>query len=341
MSKQANPTVIGGFVLGALILAVIAILVFGGGALFRERVPMMTFFPGSVQGLNVGAAVQFEGVTVGRVTAIELNFLSETGTFSVPVSYEVWPDSVRFLGPASADSPEQIMRHLVKERGLHARLESLSFVTGQYAIALQLVPGRAVRLAKDPEDVVEVPSIEATRDRMTEMLQNLRLDDLVNEATLTLASMRQLIGSGEVLRLLETLNATLEEARVLIGDLDREVSPLAVRLDSTLSDYADLARALRSGIIPLAENLETATEALLRLVQRVDEQVGPISDSTRAALDEVEASMQSLQALAGDASGTRLRFDQFLTEASAAARALRSFADQLDRHPEALLRGRR
>jgi paraquat-inducible protein B len=333
--------VIGGFVLGALALAVIAILVFGSGALFRARVPMVTYFPGSVQGLSVGAAVQFEGVTVGRVTGIELSFSPDSGTFSVPVTYEVWPESVRILGPVSDDSPQSILRGLVKDRGLHARLESLSFVTGQYLIALQLVPGRPLRLVKDPEDVVEVPSIEATRDRMSEMLENLRLDDLVNEASLTLASIRQLIGSGEVLRLLATLNATLDQARILLGDLDREVPPLALRMDSTLSDYASLARAVQAGVVPVAENLELVTASMLELVRRVDAQVVPLSGATQAALGRVEGTMRSLGQLSEDASGTRLRLDQFLTEATAASRSLRAFADYLERHPEALLHGKR
>ncbi|SDW12132.1 MlaD family protein [Thiocapsa roseopersicina] len=341
MSKQANPTVIGGFVLGALTLVVIAILVFGGGALFRERVPMVTYFPGSVQGLSVGAGVQFEGVTVGRVTGIELSFSPDTGIFSVPVTYEVWPDSVRVLGAESDDSPAQILQRLVKERGLHARLESVSFVTGQYMIALQLVPGRPPRLIKDPEDVVEVPSIEATRDRMSEMLENLRLDDLVNEASLTLASVRQLIGSGEMLRLIETLNATLDEARILFGDLDREVQPLARRMDSTLEDFSAMARAVQAGVVPVTENIETVTEELALLVRRVDEQVVPLSGATLTALGEVEGAMRSLGSLTGDASGTRVRLDRFLVEASAAARSLRDLADYLERHPDALLRGKR
>jgi paraquat-inducible protein B len=341
MSKQANPTVIGGFVLGALALVVIAIMVFGSGALFREQVPMVTYFPGSVQGLSVGAGVQFEGVTVGRVTGIELSFSPDTGTFSVPVTYEVWPESVSILGAASDDSPAEILRSLVRERGLHARLESLSFVTGQYAIALQLIPGRPLRLLKDPDDAVEVPSIEATRDRMSEMLENLRLDDLVNEAALTLASVRQLIGSGEMLRLLETLNATLDEARVLLGNLDREVQPLARRLDSTLEDYSTMARAVEAGVVPVTENIETVTEALALLVRRVDEQVVPLSGATMTALGEVEGAMRSLGTLAGDASGTRVRLDRFLVEASTAARSLRDLADYLERHPDALLRGKR
>jgi hypothetical protein len=38
MSKQANPTVIGGFVLGALALVVAGILIFSSAAWFKQRV---------------------------------------------------------------------------------------------------------------------------------------------------------------------------------------------------------------------------------------------------------------------------------------------------------------
>jgi paraquat-inducible protein B len=341
MSKQANPTVIGGFVLGAITLFVIAILVFGSGALFRERVPMVTFFPGSIQGLSVGAQVQFEGVTVGRVTGIELSYSPESGRFSVPVSYEVWPDSVRILGTASDDPPGTILRRLVKDSGLHARLESLSFVTGQYIIALQLAPGRPLRLVKDPSDVVEVPSLEATRDRVTEMVENLRIDDLANEVALTLASIRQLIGSDDLSRLIEALNETLAQVQILVKHLDQEVRPLGERLDSTLSDYSALARTLQASVVPVAENLDAATTQALQLMRRLDDQVLPISGATVQTLTEVEETMRAVRRLASDVSVTRSRLDQLLSEATLATRSLRSFADLVDRHPEALLRGKR
>jgi paraquat-inducible protein B len=341
MSKQASPTVIGGFVLGALVLLVGAIILFGSGALLRERVPMVTFFPGSVQGLSVGAQVQFEGVTVGRVTGIELTFAPETRTFTVPVSYEIWPDRMRILGTASADTPEAMLRRLVRDSGLHARLESLSFVTGQYVIALQLVPGRQPRLLQDPSDVVEVPSLEAIRDRVTEMIENLRIDDLANEAALTLAAIRQLIGSGELTELIATLEQAVRQVVVLTNDLDREVRPVAERLETTLDDYAELARTLRAHIQPISEQLTTLTGETSQLVQRLDDQVDPLAGAALKTLDETADTLRAFRSLAEDAAVTRARLDQFLGEAASAARAMRSLADQLDRQPEALIRGRR
>jgi paraquat-inducible protein B len=341
MSKQANPTVIGGFMLGALILVVIGILVFGGGALFRERVPMVTYFPGSVQGLYVGAGVQFEGVTVGRVTGIELSYSQADGTFSVPVFYEVWPDSVRVIGPGVDDTPVEILRRLVMERGLHARLESLSFVTGQYFIALQMVQGRPPRLRTDSDEVVEVPSLEATRDRMTEMLENLRLDDLVNEATLTLASIRQLVASGEVERLLVMSNKALEQTRQVVELFGRELHPLVTRMETTLVQYGDLATTLQTRIVPLAEEVEASARSLRSLAEGLEAEVAPLSAAAIGTLSETRSTMQRLGAISNDAGATRVRLDQALIEMTAAARAIRALADQLERRPESLLRGKR
>lgn len=341
MIKQANPTVIGGFVLGALALFVGALILFGSGAVFRERVAMVTFFPGSVQGLAVGAAVTFEGVSVGRVTSIELRYDPLTDSFSVPVFYEVWPDIVWVVGERRGVDPEQVLRSMVRENGLHARLESMSFVTGQYMIALQFAPGRESPLVGYEGAPIEVPALEAMRDRVSVMLNNLRVEELVDELVATFSSVRKLIEADEFPRLVSALERALLQAESLLQELNEDVWPLASRVDETLEEYAALAETLRLAVGPLAENLQETTGEMSRMMRQVNEQVGPVSASALRTLQETESAMRQLSALASDVGTTRARLDQFLTEASGTARALRSFADQLDRHPEALLRGRR
>ena len=71
MSKQANKTVIGLFVLGAIVLAVGALIIFGSGQIFTQVSEFVLYFPGSVKGLNVGAPVVFRGVKIGAVTRIQ------------------------------------------------------------------------------------------------------------------------------------------------------------------------------------------------------------------------------------------------------------------------------
>lgn len=71
MGSKVNPTILGAFVVSAVLLAVAGVLFFGGGKFFEAKVPFVLFFDGSVQGLNVGAPVIFRGVQVGQVSAIE------------------------------------------------------------------------------------------------------------------------------------------------------------------------------------------------------------------------------------------------------------------------------
>ncbi len=65
MSKKISPTLIGGFVLGALALLVIAVIAFGSGRLFRQTKEFVAYFDGNVNGLHIGAPVKFRGVEVG------------------------------------------------------------------------------------------------------------------------------------------------------------------------------------------------------------------------------------------------------------------------------------
>ena len=64
MSKPANKTLIGAFVVGATALLLLAIAVFGSGKLFQTTSRYVLFFDGSISGLSVGSPVLFRGVPV-------------------------------------------------------------------------------------------------------------------------------------------------------------------------------------------------------------------------------------------------------------------------------------
>ena len=70
MGSKINPTMIGAFVVSAIVLMVAGVLLFGGGKFFQEKLPYVLFFDSTVEGLNVGAPVIFRGVQVGQVTEI-------------------------------------------------------------------------------------------------------------------------------------------------------------------------------------------------------------------------------------------------------------------------------
>jgi paraquat-inducible protein B len=74
MRKQASKTLIGGFVVGAVALAVAGVLVFGSGRFLKQTFKFVMYFEGSVKGLKVGSSVVFRGVRIGTVTDILLRY---------------------------------------------------------------------------------------------------------------------------------------------------------------------------------------------------------------------------------------------------------------------------
>jgi paraquat-inducible protein B len=68
MSMRANPTAIGLFLLGVLVIAIAGTAVLASATWFQQRTTFVSFFPESVNGLENGAPVKFQGVPVGSVT---------------------------------------------------------------------------------------------------------------------------------------------------------------------------------------------------------------------------------------------------------------------------------
>src|SRR5690606_529699 len=132
--STARSTAIGAFVLGALALIVAAILFFGGGAFLATPLPAVSFFHGSVAGLQVGAAVTYRGVEVGQVKSIGIRVDPETFRSIVQVGMALTPGTVRIYG---AELPEDrtLIPKLV-ERGLAAQLVKQNFVTGLLTVDL-------------------------------------------------------------------------------------------------------------------------------------------------------------------------------------------------------------
>src|SRR5688572_13458689 len=151
MSKKSNPVMIGAFVIGAVVLGVIGITIFGSGRLFRETYKYVCYFESDVSGLATGANVKLKGVKMGTVDSILLSvgdMAALSGArekFYVPVIIELDADKTSALGSRTKPDPE-IISNLIT-RGLRAQLASESFVTGVLYVKLDLFPAtRGLRL---------------------------------------------------------------------------------------------------------------------------------------------------------------------------------------------------
>src|SRR5689334_10454933 len=130
---KANPKVIGAFVVGAIALAIAALIVFGGGQFFKKAVPMVMFFQGSVGGLAVGNPVTFDGVKIGQVTRVEPVYDAAKQDVLIPVYIEL-DTQIKSVGPQSGTVLANL-DELIKD-GLRAQLVSESMITGQQSVNL-------------------------------------------------------------------------------------------------------------------------------------------------------------------------------------------------------------
>ncbi|MFN8640706.1 MAG: MlaD family protein [Candidatus Binatia bacterium] len=311
MGKKANPAVVGAFVLGALGLAVLGVLVFGSGTFFRPTTEWVMFFPGSIDGLSVGAPVKFKGVDLGRVTKIELVLSAgETGaTARIPVYAEIDPSRIILDKGIRRDSA---LRDELIARGLRAQLQSQSLLTGLLFIQIDFFPDTPTTFVlPQPSDPAEIPTIPTVLEQASEQARQI------------IGDLRAIDFKGMV----EQANEALQGLTALVKD-------------------PALAKAL--GELPgTVKNLNAAVDSANGLLRRVERQVDPLSQELHETLVGAQRAMSTVEQTAAAATtliepGSPLDYDlrQSLRDVSRAADSLRLLADFLERNPSALLYGR-
>ncbi len=203
--QKANPTAVGGFVIGAVLLATAAVAIFGGGQFFQERILRVAFFDETQVGLRLGAPVTFRGVNVGTVTEIWVRIDPGTLTFEVPVLFDLQIDRVRGL---SGISDEGLLDDLV-ERGLRAQLNQDSFVTGQQSILLDFFPGTPIKLVETELPYDQFPTVPSKTAQLEGSVR-----DIAQQADVVLRQIEVLLRDENqqlITMSLQNLSALLDE----------------------------------------------------------------------------------------------------------------------------------
>jgi paraquat-inducible protein B len=325
MSKQANKKAIGAFVVVALALALVAIVVFGSGKFFAETSQYVAFFQGSVKGLKVGAPVVFRGVKIGEVTKMMIYAHHGDQSYDIPVILEIEQDNFESIGPEIKDE-KQYLQELIK-KGLRARLQLQSIVTGQLMINIDFYPNSPVNLVGTDKIAVarglmEVPTIPTPMQELEKTLEEIPLGEIVKSVTKSLEAIETLLTSEELTKSLGHFKQSMQEIRDLARHVDEKIDPLAAELDQTLKDAQTLLRKVNSHVDPLAVSIQNT-----------------VADA-RPAVNEVERAFANLADLTAKGSEERKQLDRTLKEFQAAARSIRLWAEYLERHPEALIRGK-
>jgi phospholipid/cholesterol/gamma-HCH transport system substrate-binding protein len=353
MSKPVNKTMIGLFVVGAIALVVVAIGVLGSGEFFKKQYKYFMVFEGSVKGLNVGSPVVFRGVKIGAVTSIRMHLDYATKALAVVVYAEFEQAQVEYanIDQAGAEKARERGQYVfIKEfiaRGLRARLEMQSFVTGQLQISLDFYPDQPAKFTGIEKTVEEIPTIPTPLQELTKKLESLPIEDILNNLSSAADGIAKLAKSPELKESIVNLNTALKDIQTLVRNVNDQVKPLSTGLSDTIRDTQKLVRNADSQVSALGTNLNEAIGDGRKLIRNADGSVESIKvklDGTltaaTSALEEAKKLIQDLEGSTREDSTLMYRLNETLREVGKAARSLSALADYLERHPEALLGGK-
>jgi paraquat-inducible protein B len=324
MSRRANPQAIGLFMLGALLLSVIGIVTLASASWFDKQSKFISYFGESVNGLEVGAPVKFQGVLVGRVTQLLIQIELNDKTFEVPVEYDIDLTRLKSAGGSfvQLDDPT-VLRQQITD-GLRAQLQMESIVTGQLYIEL------AYRTDPAPAE------LQARGTKFPEIPTSPSL----------LAAFGTQAGSlvGDVLKILFQVNEML--AAVNMEELNRSVVASAGAVER-LADSDQIRAALNDVPLMTAQFNRTMGEMEV-LAARLSASIDPMQIQMAGTNSEVVLTLQTMQEtmentrgfLSTD-SGVGYQMESAMVSLREAADALRALTVSLERNPDMLLRGKK
>jgi paraquat-inducible protein B len=327
MSKKANKTLIGAFVLGAVVLIVAGVIIFGGGKFFQKTVKFVMFFEGSVKGLQVGAPVVFRGVKIGEVTNIELRFNPRDMSVQIPVYVEVEPD--KFAGPAAKNAKRYQYYQALIDKGLKAQLQTQSFVTGLLQIGVDFYPEKPVRLLGLVKKYPEIPTIPTSMQELTKTLENLPLKDITEKLASAMEGINKIVNSPEINESLSSANKLFKDIDTLARNIDSRLGPLTASLTNT-------SEAARGTLVQAEKTLKMNEGVPGELASEIKETL----KASRLTLEEAQETMEGLKQIADQNANIGYDISRSLEQMTALSRSLRSLADYLDRHPEAFIKGK-
>jgi paraquat-inducible protein B len=265
-----------------------------------EAQTLLLYFNHSVRGLRPGATVDFRGVELGEVKSIGVEYDAEQHEFSMPVLVQIYPDR---LGRKFSEAQRK-SRYTAEQR---IRFMISRGLRAQLRMANLLTGQTYVALDFFPKaapvkrDEAQTPIVLPTIPTSTDELQT------------------QIAGIVEKL------------SQVPFDKIGRNME----RLTGKLSDvpYDALVGDTRQTLASLQHTLASAEQLMQNLNNNVAPEIVAAMKDVRTTLDSAQRTLAADAPLQQDLRNT-------LHELSRAAASLRVLTEYLERHPEAILRGK-
>ncbi len=327
MKTRFSPAAVGMFVLGAVLLAVLGFISFGGTNIFSKPTRFVVYFDESVSGLDPGGAVKIHGVRIGRVAAINVRYDSATRAAQVQTICEIDRNVLTDSDNNTIELTNATELQNLIDRGLRAKL-NLQGITGLLFVELAFEDPREypAPIRRHPDVYPVVPAIRSP------------ISEVQNSIVEIVADLKA-----------AKISALAADLRTLVGTANRKLDDLDVkRIGDRVAAAADAVEKFTNApeVKDTFTNLNGAITGLRTLAAKIDAQVDPLSADFKRTLTDAQGAIQSIE---GAAQTTRRfveaqsyvgeDFARALQQITEAADAIQRLAELLERHPNALLVG--
>lgn len=306
---------LGLYIIIGTVLLLTVVVVLGAGRIFEHTVTMETYLQESINGLEVGSSVKFQGVKIGRVS--DVGFVASTYVDAaksdiryVLVRFDVDPTLIGLK--TEAELRTHIEREI--ERGLRVRPTTLG-LTGQLFLNLDYVDPAAyppLPVKWKPRYIV-LPSMPSTMSRIEQAITTIS-DSLsgLNKADLQaiVADAKSIVAAAS--EFMKTEGA--KEAGVKLLGLMDQSKQLLTRTNQLLADPAterlipELTGAVKGvrevvadagdDIVAAAKGANQAMASLRTTALALEEVLG--GPRTREALTALPPALENLSKASGD-----------------------------------------
>ena len=221
--------------------------------------PIVMYFDESLRGLSVGAQIDFMGIDIGKVTAINAEFNAQHTQMRMRVEAMIYPS--RLADGSELNPSGEIFKQFIK-RGWRAQMRTGNLLTGQNYIAFNKFPQASAASVKLLENgVVDVPTtqtelsgLQSQVATIADKLSKFPLDEI----------------GGEVRQTLKSLNTAINSTDRLIQQMDGKVAP---DLQATLDELRKTMRSSESILstdAPMQQDIRRAVQQMTRAAASVE-----------------------------------------------------------------------
>ncbi|AOA59526.1 PqiB family protein [Acinetobacter larvae] len=218
-----------------------------------KAAPIIMYFDSSLRGLSIGAPIDFMGIEIGNVKAINVVFDRSYTQLRMRVDANIYPS--RLAHGKEIDPQGEIFKNFIAN-GWRAQIRTGNLLTGQNYIAFDRFPkAKAARLKIAADGATEVPTtatelsgLQAQVSQIADKVSKFPLDEI----------------GQDVRKTLNNMNKTIESTDKLVKQLDGKVAP---NLQATLDDVRKTmqsSESILSSDAPMQQDIRQALQQLTR-----------------------------------------------------------------------------